>query len=92
MLDMNHARRGQVQDEACDVEADVSLTSSDKSLGMGDVSAEKVEAARMTKAQSMLVLDKAGLENKVEVRNILNKPSDTISNRVSLTLYPSILA
>ena len=92
ILDMNHARRGQVRDEACAVEADVSLTFSNKCLGMGDVSAEKVEAARMTKAQSMLVLDIAGLENKVEVRNISNKPSDTNSNWVSLTLYPSFLA
>ena len=92
MLDMNHDMQSQVQDEACDVEADVSLTSSNKSLGMGDVSAEKVEAVRMIKAQSMLMLDKTGLENKVEVRNIPNKPPDTISDWVDLTLYPSILA
>ena len=74
MLSINHDRREQLWKETDLAKTDVSIMSSNKSLDAASwvASRESMEELRVTRAQSMNVLDMPGEEKRFQVRKMLN--------------------
>ena len=72
MLSINHTRREQLWKETDLAKTDVFIMSSNHSLDTASlaVTRENVEEMRVTRAQSMNVLDMPGEEKRFQVRRI----------------------
>ena len=74
MLSINHDRREQLWKETDLAKTDVFIMSSNKSLDAASwvAARESMEELRVTRAQSMNVLDMPGEEKRFQVRKMLN--------------------
>ena len=79
MLSINQTRREQLWKETDLATTDVSIISSNKSLDTASLPVAR-EEVRVTRAQSMNVLDMPGEEKKFQVRNIKNFQSAAFLN------------